>query len=111
MIEKEKRKIELALFHADDLRWEGLCMIDGKLFKITFFPGSVNEEWKATLMVGSFVPLTEDGALFKAAHQAYEDWMQPSQISTRKADPLEQVIRLLKDQPHILKELKEALNG
>jgi len=102
-------KIELALFNTDERKWEGMVMVEGELFKVTIFPGSATEEWKAVLMTGAFVELTPENKLTQAIEVAYGEYNKPYQ--TLKRSEVDELAKLVAEKPEMLEEIMEILKG
>jgi len=103
------RKIELALFDADDRRWMGLTLIDGELFKVNIFPGSATQEWSAVLMTGAFVELTGGDKLTQAIERAYDEYSRVGQPLTRSE--VDKLTELVASKPEALEEIMAVLKG
>jgi hypothetical protein len=106
---QRRREMKLALVMVDDL-WKGLVEIEGELFKVTLWPGSATTEWKASLQPHLFVELTEGQPIANAIEVAKKRLGQDvTQIPS--TPPEADLLRMVRDNPELLKEILEALNG
>lgn len=71
--------MKLLLTIIESTCWKGVVEIEDELFKVTFFPGSATEEWRAILQPTAFVRLTQGGELEKAISRAHQ------QLTTQEA--------------------------
>ena len=58
----------------DDRRWQGLVEIEGEIYKVTLWPGSATEEWKALLQTAAWVELDGEDKISKAIQIAKKDY-------------------------------------
>ena len=83
--------------------------MDGELFKVTLFPGSATEEWKAVLMAGAFVECTPTNKLAQAIERAYDEYSKVCQPLTR--DEVDNLTELVAGNPEALDEVIKVLEG
>lgn len=99
-------KIKLLLFEADRT-WRGITQINDSLFKVTLFPGKLNQPWEAVLMQGAFVELETDSVLSSAIERAYNDYIKLCHPLTQSE--VDSIFELVESNPQLLEEIKEAL--
>ena len=66
--------MKIVLSVVDDRRWQGLVEIEGEVYKVTLWPGSATEEWKALLQTAAWVELDGEDKISKAIQIAKKDY-------------------------------------
>ena len=64
--------MKIALSVVDDKTWKGLLMMDdGEIYKVTLWPGSATEDWRALIQVAAWVEIDSE-KIIKAISEAKE---------------------------------------
>jgi len=101
--------VKIALSVVDDKTWKGLLMMDdGEIYKVTLWPGSATEDWKALLQVAAWVELDSE-KIIKAigeAKERYDKGVMESPIVG-----IDRLVDLLKGDKILLKAIEEVMKG
>jgi hypothetical protein len=101
--------MKIALSVVDDKRWQGLLQLeDGEIWKVTLWPGSATEEWRALLQVAVWVKL-DSPKIMRAIEEAkvrYDRGMMESpEIG------IENLVELMKGDSELARKIREVMEG
>jgi len=100
--------MKIVLSVVDDRRWQGLVEIEGEIYKVTIWPGSATEEWKALLQTAAWVELDE-GKILRAIMEAKKDYDGESTIMD-KVDIVE-LLKVARGDETLMAKIREVMES
>jgi hypothetical protein len=97
--------VKIVLSVVDDRRWQGLVDIDGEIYKVTLWPGSTTEEWKALLQTAAWVELDE-GKIPNAITKAKERY----DLGGSALDSVQELLEIARGNADLERRIREVLS-
>jgi hypothetical protein len=98
--------MKIVLSVVDDRRWQGLVDIDGEIYKVTIWPGSATEEWRALLQTSAWVELDE-GKVVDAIVKAKERY----DLGGSALDEVAELMKLAEGNTELSRKIKEVMES
>ena len=97
------------LISTSDVRmWQGLVQIEEEVYRVTLWPGSATEEWKALLQPAAWVELSE-GKVKKAIEEAKGVYDRGESV-IEKVDIVD-LLEIVRGDEKLRKKIEEVMKG
>jgi hypothetical protein len=98
--------MKIVLSVVDDRRWQGLVEIEDAIYKVTLWPGSATEEWKALLQTAAWVELDE-GKIPNAITKAKERY----DLGGSALDSIQELLEMARGNADLERRIREVMSS